>query len=130
MIDSFDPNDATEYDGIFGLPHAPEQAAVVLIPVPFDATTSYRKGAAEGPQTILESSWQVDLRDVETGDPWKGGIAMLEESDTILRLNETASELAYPVQNQSDEALEPSSLEEINAIGEELTTWVREEVST
>lgn len=130
MNAAFDPNDATEYDGIFGLPHAPEDSAVVLVPVPFDATTSYRKGAAEGPQTILESSWQVDLRDVETGDPWKRGIAMLPEFEGIVKLNEEAELLASPIQNQSDEALSPSALARVNAIGEEVTEWVRREVTS
>jgi agmatinase len=130
MNATFDPNDATEYDGIFGLPHTPEDSAVVLVPVPFDATTSYRKGAAEGPQTILESSWQVDLRDVETGDPWKRGIAMLPEAEGIVRLNEEAEVLASPIQHQTDEALSPSAIERVNAIGEELTGWVRREVTS
>jgi agmatinase len=116
------------YDGIFGLPHTEEEARVVLVPVPFDATTSYRKGAAEGPQTVLEASWQVDLWDGETGDPWRQGIAMLDEPEAIVRLNETARALASPIQNQEDEALSPETLERVNTIGEELMVWVRDEV--
>ena len=128
MLAPFDPNDATVYDGIFGLPHTEEEARVVLVPVPFDATTSYRKGAAEGPQTVLEASWQVDLWDGETGDPWKEGIAMLEEPEAIVRLNEAAQALASPIQHQEDEALSHETLERVNAIGEELMVWVRDEV--
>lgn len=124
----FDPNDATVFDGIFGLPHTLRDAYVVLIPVPFDATTSYRKGAAEGPQTILEASWQVDLWDAETGDPWKEGIFMLDEPEMIVRLNDEARLLAAPIQNQEDEVLGSDSLERINAIGEQVMTWVHDEV--
>ncbi len=42
--------------GVFGLRTSPEMASVVLIPVPFDATTSYHRGAAQGPAAILQAS--------------------------------------------------------------------------
>jgi len=45
MSGSFDPSAAAPPgSGIFGLPHTPEEAYVVLIPVPFEATTSYGGG--------------------------------------------------------------------------------------
>ena len=74
---SFDPNAAASGDGVFGLPHTPDAAAVVLVPVPFEATTSYGGGTADGPQAILAASRQVDLYDRETGRPYEAGIAML-----------------------------------------------------
>ena len=37
---TIDPNAAATGDGIFGLPHTPAEARVVLLPVPFEATTS------------------------------------------------------------------------------------------
>ena len=65
---TFDPNAAaTAGSGIFGLPHGPDDARVVLVPVPWDATTSYGSGAADGPRAILDASKQVDLFDAETG---------------------------------------------------------------
>ncbi|MEO8877527.1 MAG: arginase family protein, partial [Polyangiaceae bacterium] len=52
----FDPNAAALPDsGIFGLNDTPEDARVVLVPVPWDATTSYRAGTANGPAAILEA---------------------------------------------------------------------------
>jgi agmatinase len=49
-----------------------EQSRVVLIPVPYDSTTSFRSGAREGPNAIIEASsaledydWELDL-DVST----------------------------------------------------------------
>ncbi|MEO8876581.1 MAG: agmatinase family protein, partial [Polyangiaceae bacterium] len=65
----------------------PEDARVVLVPVPWDATTSYRAGTANGPAAILEASRQVDLFDIETGKPYQAGIAMLEESSEIREWN-------------------------------------------
>lgn len=95
---SFDPNSAgDETLGIFGLPYTPEQAAVVLVPVPFDATTSYRPGAVDGPRAILEASRQVDLYDAETGNPWQSGIAMLDEADEIRAWNREARPAAEAV---------------------------------
>lgn len=123
----FDPNDATCCDGVFGLPHGTEEARVVLVPVPFDATTSYRQGAADGPETILEASWQVDLRDVETGDPWKQGIVMLPVAEHIDRLNDEARALAAPIQEQEDDVPDAKALARVNEIGEQVASWVQAE---
>src|SRR5262245_52544844 len=74
----FDPDAAaTAGSGVFGLPFAPEESRVVILPVPFEATTSYGSGASRGPAAVLEASRQVDLYDRETGRPYEGGIAML-----------------------------------------------------
>ena len=46
---SFDPNAAASPDsGIFGLTTAPNDAQVVLLPVPFEATCSYGGGTSDG----------------------------------------------------------------------------------
>src|SRR5881275_238374 len=95
---NFDPNAAASSDsGIFGLPHSPDDAAVVILPVPFEATTSYGGGTVDGPNAILEASKQVDLFDIETGRPYERGIAMIEEPANIRRLNDEAKELAKPI---------------------------------
>ena len=74
----FDPDaPAPKKSGIFGLPFTPDQARVVIIPVPFEATTSYRHGTARGPAAVIRASKQVDLFDHETGRPYEAGIAML-----------------------------------------------------
>lgn len=93
----FDPDGPAEGNGIYGLPHTPEEARVVLVPVPWDATTSYRPGAADGPQAILEASVQVDLFDLETGRPYEAGIAMLPIPEQILTWNRDARSAAERV---------------------------------
>ncbi len=40
-----------------------ERARVALIPVPYDATTTYKSGSREGPMAILQASMQLD-------EPW------------------------------------------------------------
>ena len=127
MSDLFDPDAESNCDGVFGLPHDPDIARFVLLPVPFDATTSYRQGTADGPQAILEASWQVDLRDVETGDPWEAGIAMLPLAETIHDLNREARRL-IALMHEPEQERRPQHVARVNAIGAEVTAWVRHEV--
>ncbi len=93
----FDPAGAAVHDGIFGMPHTPEEASVVIVPVPWEPTTSYRRGTAKGPAAILAASRQVDLFDLDTGKPYEPGIAMLPEDPDIVRWNLEASAAAAPV---------------------------------
>lgn len=51
-----------------GLPDASavrEEAHVLLLPIPFEATVSYGQGTADGPAAIIEASKQVELYDRE-----------------------------------------------------------------
>jgi len=78
----------SEGAGIFGLSHSPRDAKVILIPVPFEATTSHGGGTSDGPGAILHASRQIDLVDLETsqlepGKPSEQGIAMLDESPDL-----------------------------------------------
>ncbi len=127
----FDPNAAAQFDGIYGLPDTPEEAGVVLIPVPWDATTSYRPGTAKGPQAILKASYQVDLFSVIFGHPYQEGIAMLPESDEIHTLNKNARVCAEEIiavgGNLHGDARLEALLETVNASGERLNNWVRSE---
>jgi agmatinase len=93
---NFDPNAAAAPDsGIFGLSSNLDEAAVHVLPVPFDATASYRKGAWKGPDAVFRaSSQQVDLFDLATGRPYEAGIAMLDADPRVLKLNRNASKLA------------------------------------
>ncbi|HKE00651.1 MAG TPA: agmatinase family protein [Planctomycetota bacterium] len=128
---AFDPGAAAQPgSGVFGLPHAPEQAGVVLVPVPFEATTSYGGGTAKGPRAILEASKQVDLFDVETGRPYEVGIAMLPEPARVRRWNADAKRHAAPVVRAGGAttlALRRHA-DRVNAIGAALNGHVRAEV--
>jgi len=43
-----------------------EQAKIVLIPVPYDGTSTWQKGADKGPKAFLEASENMELYDIET----------------------------------------------------------------
>ncbi|MFL1010908.1 agmatinase [Flavisericum labens] len=44
-----------------------ERAKIVLIPVPYDGTSTWQKGADKGPKAFLEASENMELYDIETG---------------------------------------------------------------
>lgn len=94
----FDPNAAATPDsGIFGLPYTIAEAKLILLPVPWEVTTSYGGGTSLGPQAILQASKQVDLFDAELGNFYMAGIAMLEEAPEVQAWNKTARLAAQAV---------------------------------
>ena len=88
---TYDPDEAPlATAGLFGLPFSVDEAALVIVPVPWDATTSYRAGTSGGPAAIRAASHQLDLYDIELGEPWRSGIAMLDLPDDIAAWNHDA----------------------------------------
>jgi agmatinase len=56
-----------------------EQAKVVILPVPFDATSTWLKGADKGPAAIIEASTHMELYDIETdSEVYRTGIFTAE----------------------------------------------------
>ena len=63
-----------------GLPADAAQGTpgAVIVPVPYDGTSTWHKGADAGPQALLEASAAVELYDIETArEPWREGIRTL-----------------------------------------------------
>jgi agmatinase len=55
-------------------------ARAVILPVPYESTTSYGGGTAGGPGAILEASRYIELYDHELdSEPWEVGIATLPQ---------------------------------------------------
>ncbi len=137
---AFDPNAAAAPgSGVFGLSHSEVEAKVVLVPVPFEATTSYGGGAARGPEAILAASRQVDLWDAETGRPYQAGIHMLPAPEQVRMLDRRARVDAERViaagglsPESSGDAGLPSDLREaldrVNRACEAMNAWVEQEV--
>jgi agmatinase len=51
------------------------QSAVIIVPVPYDETSTWGKGADKGPEALLEASANMELYDIETGtEVYKMGI--------------------------------------------------------
>jgi agmatinase len=124
---AFDPNAAAAADsGVFGLPYTPEEAGVVLLSVPFEATTSYGGGTSEGPMAIYEASKQVDLFDLDTGRPYEAGIAMLDSPAQLVAWNQEARALAKPIIEAGGADPKDANLARVNAICEQMNGWVYE----
>ena len=133
MPPPFDPGAAAAPgSGIFGLTTRPEESAVHVLGVPFDATASYRKGAWRAPEAILRASRQVDLYDLATGRPYEAGICMVDAGGEIAALHAEASPLADLViaagGDVSGDARLARALERVNAIGEQLNALVHARV--
>ena len=130
---TFDPDAAAGAgSGIYGLPFTPEESRVVIIPVPYEATTSYGGGTSRGPAAVLEASRQVDLYDRETGRPYEQGIAMLGIPRNVARWNREARTLAKPVIEKGGVADKrtKAAAAKVNAIGARLNEWVYEQTAS
>lgn len=59
-----------------------ETAEVVLIPVPYDGTSTYGKGADKGPDAIFDAAENMELYDIETNsEVYKEGIYLAPAVD-------------------------------------------------
>ncbi len=77
-LDNFDPNSpGLKSNNIFGLPFSEEESKLIIIPVPWEVTVSYRPETSRGPEEVFDASMQVDLYDPDAVDAWKKGIHML-----------------------------------------------------
>lgn len=88
MEDGFDPNDVGIGNGrFFALPVAVEDAEIVVVSVPWDATVSYNKGTSSGPEAILQASTQVDLFDVNVPNAWNVKIGTEPFPQELAKIN-------------------------------------------
>jgi agmatinase len=59
-----------------------DKASVLLLPIPYEQTTTFGMGTRFGPEAILNASAQVELYDVDTGwEPCEAGIHTLPPMD-------------------------------------------------
>ncbi len=133
MNPEFDPDAAGTSDTLFGLPHTPDDAAVLVVAVPFEATASFGKGTANAPQLVFEASQQVDLHDLETGDAWRAGVALLPLDERFEAWNAEASALSEAVIAAGGPHGDPAltrAAHRVNEIGAELNHAVRAQVAS
>jgi agmatinase len=126
-MSAFDPSGPAMHDGIFGLPSRPEDARVVLVPVPWEATVSYGTGTADGPAAIRRASRQVDLLDRETGRPYRDGIAMLPIPEEVRAWSDEARARALPVIEAGGTGGDPSlrrAADEVDGLCARMNEWV------
>jgi agmatinase len=130
MSFKFDPSATISSEfGIFGIPITEQQSQVVLLPVPWEVTTSYGKGAADGPTLIRQASEQIDLFDRELGKAFEAGYFMRPVSSEIRDKNDKFKAIAQEVialsTQLSDDVAKIENLQsQVNQASQELTQWV------
>jgi agmatinase len=126
----FDPNDVGLEGTLFGLPEvSPEDADVIVFPVPWDTTTSYRPGTSKAPKAIVDASAQIDFYLPDIADTTSIKYAVSDKLDHLSDLNDEMRPKAETVINTLSEGKEledPKLLEEINAASEQVNQQVQE----
>ncbi|HTM65415.1 MAG TPA: agmatinase family protein [Flavipsychrobacter sp.] len=137
-LSGFDPNSVgLKSNNIFGLPFKESDAELILLPVPWEVTISYRDGTSRGPENIFEASMQVDLYDPDTPDAWKKGFYMLPVDKNIKKKSDYLRQCAELIISHliegglvDDNEQLAEKLEEVNDGGILLYNWVHEMTST
>jgi agmatinase len=83
IIKTFDASAPGVSGNLFGLPFSPDNAQLVIIPVPWEVTVSYHTGTARAPQAIVKASSQIDHGFRDIPEAWKLGVALLALTDDI-----------------------------------------------
>lgn len=127
----FDPSTTMSADfGIFGIPRTEKDSKIILLPVPWEVTTSYGSGASHGPKLVRSASEQIDLFDLETGKAYEEGYFMRDFPEDLKSKNDIFKEKAQKVielkTNLSDDEKTISQLtKDINVACQDMTDWVR-----
>lgn len=128
----FDPNAPGVANGsFFALPWTHEEAALTLLSVPWDVTTSYRAGTSLGPQAMVEASTQIDLYDAAVPRAWEIPIHSLPFPQALLTQNEVCRPSAERViaawaAGLDAPRLQAEDLARVNEACEEMNRFVRE----
>jgi agmatinase len=120
-MENFNP-DGTGVDNgnYFGLPWAADEAALVLLSVPWDVTSSYGDGAARAPEAIIAASTQLDLFDPVSPEAWRRGIGTLPVDMSIKKESGLRREDARRVMRSLEKgaAADPELVAKVNRASE------------
>ncbi|MGK7894905.1 MAG: agmatinase family protein [Xenococcus sp. (in: cyanobacteria)] len=124
-------DDVTVHNGnFFGFSSTLENSKIVFLPVPWDVTTSYGAGTANGPQAILEASYQLDYYDFDLPDAWQIGHATIPinpeikaKSDRLRSVAKTIIEHLEAGARIQDRDIQQQLLR-VNQASEFLNNWV------
>ena len=134
-LKDFDPNSVgNPNNNIFGLPTTEEDAALVLLPVPWEVTVSCTAGTARAAEHICKASLQVDLIDSDVKGGWKQGFYLRDIEKKILMKSDYLRKEAelfinYISQGEvvSDSKFMCKILREVNEGSDFLNNWVYEQ---
>jgi agmatinase len=125
----FNPNDiATANGNFFAFPDFGENSDIFVLPVEWDATTSYGKGAANAPNALLEASLQLDFFDLDVEQAWNTKIKKL---NSIENNNNKFGKIADKVIKSLEKGINPKPdlLHKVNLASEEINRKVYTEAT-
>jgi agmatinase len=123
----FNPNDIAIPNGnFFGFPYIIDESEIVLVPVPWDVTTSYRAGTSKAPEAIKNASLQLDFFDFDVERAWETRIGTEVLNLTIFDANKTYRKLSEQIIADLERGKSPkqSDLESINKACEVVNAYV------
>ncbi len=133
-LENFDPNGvANHLNTAYGLPFTEEEAALIILPIPWDATVSFRAGTANGPEQVIESSYQVDLYDEDSPDEWKKGIYTCDIPEFLHERSRLARELVEEILEKEEQGTTAEAKElqpllvKVKEHCDDMNQWVHDE---
>lgn len=101
-------------DAFLGLPEQYSDRATagfVVLPIPYEQTTTYVKGTVNGPAAILEASQQVELYDEELDtEPYRSGVHTAPDINCDASPEEVLEEIRRTISNFLDQKQIPVAL--------------------
>jgi agmatinase len=129
IIKRFDPNGPGIKGNLFGLPFSPQESELIVVPVPWEVTVSYRTGTAQGPKAVLDASSQIDFFMKEITDAWKLGVCMLPYPEKLYEENNQirsiAADYLSAIEKGGSVEHQKPILSKINQACESLNIYVR-----
>jgi agmatinase len=134
-LSKFDPDSVgNPNNGIFGLPFTEADAKLILLPVPWEVTVSYKAGTARATERLCRASLQVDLMDDDNEQGWKQGIYLRDvdrnvmmKSDYLRKEAELYINFITEGDSLADNKFMQKVLREINEGSQFLNEWVYEQ---
>jgi agmatinase len=134
-LSRFDPNGiSVANNNVFGLPFKENDASLVILPVPWEVTVSFKGGTARAPENLLRASLQVDLYDSQYQNSWKRGIFMKEvdkklllKNDYLRKENELYLNFINSGENVETNKFMRKALREVNEGCSMMNQWVYEQ---
>lgn len=116
-----------EDDSFIGGRLDPKDASLILLPLPWDATVSFKDGTAKAPDSIRIESHQLDIENYHYIKPYTAGICMLETNQDIVKLNKKARKKALKVIKALENGeTNKEALDFVNKLSHKVNTFVYE----
>lgn len=123
-------------NNIFGLPFTEEDARLVILPVPWEATAGHHSRTARAADHVFKAALQMNLYDPEAPNAWKQGFYMrpidkkvLLKSDYLRKEAELFIDYISKGACIEDNRFMCKSLRDINEGSEYMNKWVYDQTS-